>query len=145
MKIILRDILEDEVKDFLLSQEGITKVNLEVTNGNTELDIMHNENTSPELIMKYVELFESSKNSSLIEFDKENNNSSKKLKYTVGDLCCEYCYMNLVRDLYDNKNIKSVKSDFNFKSPALNVGLIVEYDKDYDKDELLDFIDDNIK
>ena len=145
MKIILKDILEDEVKEFLLNQEGITKADLEVKDGNTNLDIMHNENTSPELIMKYIELFENYKNSVLIEFNKDTISDYKTLKYTVGDLCCEYCYMNLLRDLYDNKNVKSVKSDFNFKSPALNVGFTIEYDKAYDKDELLDCIDDNIK
>ena len=58
-------------------------------------------------------------------------------------MCCEYCYKGLVQDLYNNKYIKSVKSNFDFNKPAYNINFEIEYDKMYGEEELIDYIKDN--
>ena len=49
----------------------------------------------------------------------------KTLKYTIDDMCCDYCYRGLVMDLFENKKIKSVKSNYNYKMLAFNIEFII--------------------
>ena len=72
MKLKLDDIVKPELKEFLLSQEGITQADLNYDNYLVELSIKHNKETTPNIIMKYIELFENTKFSNVFEFDKEN-------------------------------------------------------------------------
>jgi len=77
------------------------------------------------------------------EFDKEEKNESKVLKYTIDDMCCEYCYKGLVMDLFENEKIKSVKSNFDFNKPAFNIDFIIEYDKNYNEKDVIKYIKEN--
>ena len=142
MEIKLDGDINPELKDFLLSQEGITNVDVEINNDDyfVKLNIKYNEKTNLNIIMKYIELFEDYKYSNLLEFDKEYEGETKTLKYIVEDMCCEYCYMGLVMDLFENDKIKSVKSNFDFKARAYNVEFTIVHDEKYKEEDLIKYI-----
>lgn len=140
MKLILNDFINEELKEYLLIQEGIIYVEFNEKNHLTELNIKYNEKTTPNIIMKYIELFQNNEYSILFEFDKGTIGTFKILKYTIDDMCCEYCYRGLVMDLFENENIKSVKSNFDYNMPAFNIEFIIEYNEKYTKEELIEFI-----
>ena len=48
-------------------------------------------------------------------------------------------------DLFENENVKSVKSNFDYKNPAFNIEFIIEYDKNYTKQELIEYIKEKYK
>ena len=140
MKIKLDGIINPELKDFLLIQEGITNVEIYYDDYFIKLNVKFNEKTNPKIIMKYIELFENYKYSNLVEFDKEYEGKTKVLEYIVDDMCCEYCYMGLVMDLFENDRIKSVKSNFDFKMPAFNIKFTIEYAEKYKEEDLIKYI-----
>ena len=142
MKLVIDDWIDLELKDYLLSQDGIESVDIISKYYVNEINIEYNEKITPSIVMKYIELFQNDKYPILVSFDKNENEDYKTLKYTVKDMCCEYCYMGLVYDLFDNKYIKSVKSDFDFASPAFDVEFTIEYDKNYNEEELIKFLDE---
>ena len=140
MKLILDDSISEELKEYLLMQNGIDYVSIDNDGFLTILNIEYNKKTAPEIIMKHIELFQKNKYSILFEFDKGTIGNFKILKYTIDDMCCEYCYMRLVMDLFENDRIKSVKSNFNFKMPAFNIEFIIEYDEKYNEEDLIKYI-----
>ena len=140
MEIKLEGTTNPELKDFLLSQEGITNLEIKYYDYFIKLNIKYNEKANPNIIMKYIELFGKHDYSRLIEFDKEYERKTKILKYIVNDMCCDYCYMGLVMDLFENDKIKSVKSNFDFDKPFSNIEFTIEYDEDYKEEELIKYI-----
>lgn len=140
MEIKLDGIVSPELREFLLSQEGITDVEIDYDNYFIKLNIKLNEKTTPNIVMKYIELFEKSKYSNLVEFNKDFNNKSKTLKYKIDDMCCEFCYKDLVMELFKNDKIKSVKSNYDFNKSAYNIEFIIEYDENYNEKELIKYI-----
>ena len=140
MKIKLDGTINPELKDFLLRQEGITNVEIDYDDYLIKLNVKFNEKTNPNIVMKYIELFEKHKYSNLVEFNKEYEGKIKTLKYLIDDMCCEYCYMGLVMDLFENDKIKSVKSNFDFKKPAFNIEFTIEYDEKYEEEDLIKYI-----
>lgn len=143
MKIILDDNVNNEIQEYLLTQEGILEVKIKEIDLFYEIEIKHNEKTTPLIIMKYIDLFQNNNQFTIMSFNKKMTNT-KKLKYLVEDICCEYCYKGLVRDLFYRKEINSVKSNFDLKEPAYNVELEIEYDKNYKEEDIIKFIKDNI-
>ena len=97
---------------------------------------------TPSIILKFVNLFQNNTYSILLEFDKETKENVNKFSYVVDDLCCEYCYMNLVEELFENKYIKSVKSNYNITTPAVNIEFIIEYNHEYSKEDIIKFIEE---
>ena len=140
MKLVLDDFINKEIKEYLLTQEGIIDVELNEDHNLTVLDIKYNENITPNIILKYIELFQKRKYSILFEFDKNTKGTFNVLEYTIDDMCCEYCYRGLVTDLFENEHIKSVKSNFDYQKPAFNIKFTIEYDKTYTKEELIKYI-----
>ena len=140
MKLVLDDFISEELKEYLLTQIGIIAVEFNKKDYLTILDIKYNAKTTPNIIMKYIELFQKNKYSILFEFDKETIGTFKILNYTIDDMCCDYCYRGLVMDLFDNENIKSVKSNFDYNMPAFNIEFIIEYDEKYTEKELIEYI-----
>lgn len=139
MKIILDNISSNELKRYLLTQDGINNVEI----SDNEIDITFDERTVPETIIRYINLFENNKWSELIGFDKTTPKSFKTLKYVIADMCCEYCYKHLVQELFMNENIKSVKSNFKFSKPAFNIEFIIEYNENYSEIDLIKYIKEN--
>ncbi len=142
MELTLNDYISDELKEYLLMQNGIIDVVITRTNDKylTKLNIKYNNKTTPEIIMKHIELFQNNRYSILFAFDKGTIGNYKKLKYTVSDMCCYYCYEGLVMDLFENNKIKSVKSNFDFKMPAFNIEFTIEYDEKYKEEDLIKYI-----
>ena len=140
MEIKLDAIVHPELKDFLLTQENIIEVDINYDEDLIKLNIEYNKKINPSIIMKYIELFEDYKFSYLVEFDKKYKSKSKTLKYTIDDICCEFCYMGLVMDLFLNENVNAVRSNFNCHNPAFNVELIIEYCENYSEKELIEYI-----
>lgn len=140
MEIKLDGTINPELKDFLLSQEGIINVEINYDDYFIKLNIKFNKKTNPNIVMKYIELFEKHKYSNLVEFNKEYEGKIKTLKYIIDDMCCEYCYMGLVMDLFENDKIKSVKSNFDFNKPAFNIEFLIEYNENYSEQELIKYI-----
>jgi len=143
MKLLLDDILDDEIKEYLLSQTGINSVKLEKKDFKTEISIECDSNISCLIIIKYINLFQQNKYPTILEFNKGLKYKTKKLKYIVKDMCCEYCYKSLVMKLFEKEFINSVKSNFDFYKPAFNVELEIEY-INYTEDELIQIIKVNL-
>ena len=139
MKIKINIINNSEIKDFLLSQDGITNVETICKDGFTNMNIDITNKINPNIVMKYIELFENN-HFILFEFDKDDIANTKTLKYVIEDMCCEYCYAGFVMELFENDNIKSVKSNFSFNKPALNIEFVIEYNKEYNEKELIKYL-----
>ena len=121
-------------------QEGITEVILNKNKSFIVLNINYNKKTTPEIIIKYIELFQKYNYSLLFEFDKGSKGIFKTLKYKIDDMCCDYCYRNLVMDLFENERIKSVKSNYDYNKPAFNIEFEIKYDEKYSEKELIEYI-----
>ena len=67
MEIKLDGTINPELKDFLLNQEGIINVEINYDDYFIKLNIKFNEKTNPNIVMKYIELFEKHKYSNLVE------------------------------------------------------------------------------
>ena len=140
MKLVMHDNVSVELEEYLLTQDGITKADVNFDGYYVKLDIEYNEKVTPIIIMKYIDLFCENSYSCLFEFDKESKGKFKVLNYTVKNMCCEYCYMGFVMDLFENNKIKSVKSNFDFNKPAFNIEFLIEYNENYSEQELIKYI-----
>ena len=60
-------------------------------------------------------------------------------------MCCEFCYMGLIMDLFLNKKINAVKSNFDNNNPTFNVEFIIEYCEDYSEEDLIRYINEKYK
>lgn len=144
MKVLLDDYINKELIEYLLTQEGILEVKLNEIDMFMEVAVKHNEKITASVIMKYIELFQDNKFSTMIAFNKENNTNLRKLKYNAGDICCEYCYMGFVKEMFNKKEIVSLKSNYNLYDALYNIEFEIEYDENYNEEELLKYIKENI-
>ena len=144
MKIVL-DVFKDlEFKEFLLSQDGIKSVDIINNKHFSEVIIDYDEKINDFIVYNYIKLYLDGVSEGFISFAKNVKFDTNILNYNIEQLCCEFCYKGLVEELFKNINIKSVKSNFdnnNFK----NIELVIEYKKDYNEEELIEFIKKNIK
>lgn len=144
MKLILDDVLDLELKEYLLSQDGINDVKIDINDFASEINIKYDNRITPFIIVKHIELFQKKEYPIMLGFDKEQNANFKVLKYVVDDMCCEYCYKGLMQHLFKNKKIKSVKSNFDLYNSPFDIELTIEYDEKYSEDELLNYIKKNV-
>ena len=140
MRLVFNDIFTSELKEYLLSQDGINKVSISVKDYISEINIDFDKKLTPKIIVKYIELFQEQTYPAILEFDKGGNIETNVLKYTVDDMCCEYCYEGFVYDLFDNVFVKSLKSNFRPDRSAVNIELVIEYDKNYREEDLLSIL-----
>ena len=143
MKLIIDDFVSPEIKEYLEGQTGIITVGLEDQSDVTIIDVKYNDRTTSEIILKHIELFQNNNFSTLCGFDKDSNDKLKTLTYKIESICCEYCYKGLIREMFKNPNIKSVKSNFDFRNSNKSFELYIEYNADYSEDELINFIKEN--
>lgn len=103
-----------ELKDYLISLEGIFEVNIEDTN-KVDVYLKYNSNLiTPKIIKMEILLFLNIvKTPSLLSFNKYPK--FKTLNYTIvrDDLCCEYCFKGTIDDLFEIEGIEQVESNFN--------------------------------
>lgn len=145
MKIILDDFVNDELKKYLMTQDGIKNIDLIAKNCISEINIKFDKRITPKIIKKYMYLFQKNEIPIMLEFDKCTKENYKVLKYIVNDMCCEYCYKSLVEDLFDNEFIISVKSNFDFHKPAFNIEFLIKYSNNYDENKLIQYIKEKTK
>lgn len=143
MELIIDEIVKPEIKDFLLTQVGITNVDINYDEYYVKINISFNDQTNPNIIMKYIELFEDYKYSNLVEFNKKIIGSYKNYKYTIKNICCEHCYMNLIHDLFENEKINSVKSNYKSCNIHEDIELLIEYNDNYQEESLREFLNQN--
>lgn len=103
-----------ELKDYLMSLEGIFEVNIDDTN-KLDVYLKYNSNLiTPKIIKMEILLFLNVvKIPSLFSFNKYPK--FKTLNYTIirDDLCCEYCFKGAIDDLFEIEGIEQVESNFN--------------------------------
>ncbi|MCX4248761.1 MAG: hypothetical protein OSJ65_03245 [Bacilli bacterium] len=143
MEIVLDDICDSGLKDYLLSQDGIIDVEVLVKDFFSTLRIDYDETTSPLIIIKYINLYLKIKYPIIVNFDKNSEIKLKSLKYIVEDMCCEWCYKSLVGALFDNQFIKSVNTNFDFDEPAFNIDFVIEYEENLTEEKLIKLIKEN--
>ena len=140
MKLLLDNVFDPGIKDYLLTQKGVENLSIINKDFISEVDITYNREITPRIILKHIELYQNEQIPILIGYNKNTNYKTKKLKYIVEDMCCEYCYKGFVTDLFINENIKSVKSNFDFNQPAFNIEFFIEYNENYTEEELKKYI-----
>ena len=86
--------------------------------------------------------FEEYECSELLEFDKGLHCKTRKIKYTIESVCCEYCYKSFVMKLFENKYINTFKSNFDFDR-FTSIIIELEY-TNYSEDEIVEIIKKNI-
>ena len=69
---------------------------------------------------------------------------AKKYKIVVKDVCCEYCFMDMIEELFTMKGIVSVKSDYDEINHHYNINLYIEYNPNLLKVEDLKRIEENL-
>lgn len=144
MKILLDDFINEELKNYLMTQEGIENVDLIDKDSVSEINIKFNHKTTPAIIKNYIYLFQKNETPIMLEFDKGIKEKCNILKYVVDDMCCEYCYKGLIQDLFDNEFVISVKSNFDFNTPCFNIELLIEYKNNYGEDKLIVYIKEKL-
>lgn len=140
MKIVIDEICDDGLKEYLLSQDGIVSINITRKDFLSNINIDLKDNVSPLIAFTYINLYLDNKFPIMISFNKNTNKHLKKLKCIVGDMCCEYCYKNLVEELFNNQFVKSVTSNFKYDEPAFNIEFDIEYDDNLNEEDLIKFI-----
>ena len=143
MEIVLDDICNNNLKNYLLSQDGIKGVEIIVKDFLSTLRIDYETEITTLIILKHINIYLNTKYPIIVNFDKDSKIKLKSLKYLVDDMCCEWCYKSLVRALFDNQFIKSVKTNFEFDEPAFNIEFVIEYEEKLTEKELIKLIKDN--
>lgn len=144
MKLVLDFFKDLELKEFLLTQDGIKSVDIINNKHFSKVIIDYDEKINDFIVYNYIKLYLDDVSEGFISFAKNVKFDTNILNYNIEQLCCEFCYKRLIEELFKNNNIKSVKSNFdnnNFR----NVELVIEYKKDYNEEELIEFIKKNIK
>lgn len=139
MKIKVDMLINPELKDYLLTQEGITDAFIDYNNYYVELDIKYNKKTNPIIIGEYIKLFENKKYLDIVEFTKDCEGELNTLEYNVDDICCQNCYLSLMTNLYENEKIISVKSNYDFKNNQ-DVKFNITYMSDYSEEKVIEIL-----
>jgi len=118
--------LDKELKEYLLSQNGIHNVELE----NETINIKY----SPEVItikiikLEIVTFIDVLKTPSVISFDKHSNSPLIKTNIILKDLCCEYCLKGMIEELLLINGIEKVDTNFDYINKK-DVPIHIEYDR----------------
>lgn len=114
LTIVIYNWGDKELKEYLMTLKGILDV--EIRN-EKELDIYlkYDPNLiTPKIIKMEIALFlNTTKIPLMLSFDKYPK--FETFNYTIirDDLCCEYCFMGAIDDLFEIEGIEKVESNFN--------------------------------
>lgn len=108
LRLIFDEVIHNDIKEYLLGLGCIEKVNINVSEKDGGIfDFDYDESMiKPQHILKEMELYLNKRPLTLIGFDKYYD-SCKKITYKNPNLCCEFCYLNLVNELFNNDNVSS--------------------------------------
>ena len=115
--LILYDCGNDELKEYLISLKGIDDVNI-IKDNFLKINIKYNPNLiSLKLIKIEIYLFlDIKKRAAMLEFDKHSKNKTLQYKIIMKDICCEYCFMNIIENLFEVEGIEKVTSNFDINN-----------------------------
>ena len=132
-----------ELKDYLLSLNGVSNVIID-DEKDLVIDFEYDEKiVSPKILRYEVLAFMEVDYPSLICFNLHET-EAKKYKIVVKDVCCEYCFMDMIEELFTMKGIVSVKSDYDEINHHYNINLYIEYNPNLLKVEDLKRIEENL-
>lgn len=131
LTIIIDNWLHQELTDYLLSLNGVLKVQIYEENDFEIITITYDSNFISAIMLK-LEIFafcDLDRIPSLISFDKHSSNKLKKYEMIIKDLCCEYCLKSMIDDLFMIDGIETVDSNFEVNyHERENVMISLSYD-----------------
>ena len=136
----------NELKNYLLSLKGILDVNIN-NEKDLEINIKYDSKLiSDKIIKEEIKLFlDIQKTPSIISFDKHSKKETTCYKIIRKTICCEYCFMGVVEDLFEINGVEKVES--NFSKDYYNkkeIIVYVYYDKDILNDEEMKQIEEKL-
>ncbi len=113
LTLIIDNWGHDELKQYLMSLNGILDV--EIKNDEQLYIYLKYDSslTSPKIIkMEILYFLDVRKFPCLYSFDKHPKSNTSDYTIIRDDLCCEYCYMGAIEDLFEIEGIEKVESNF---------------------------------
>lgn len=133
LTLIYHSFWEWEVKDYLLSVDGIKEVNITLENKKDIIDIVYDgKKTNYKLVLKEIELFAGKSSSHyLCSFNKHMENTKTHI-YKNANICCEYCFEDMIMELFKCENVNSFESTY-FEVEQKCKDIIITYTDDLDE------------
>ena len=130
LTLVYDNLGHKELEEYLLSLKGIKEVSIKNDNL-LEINVKYDsKETSIKVIQTEIELFlDITKYSCLYSFDKHEKDT-KTYHGTKDDVCCDYCYMGFVDELYNTEGVSKVSSNFDeyFSNHKIKFDVEIEYD-----------------
>lgn len=131
-------ILDNTLTDYLSTINGISLV--EINDDELYIEFDKNIISFNVLRMEVLLYLNVLKVPSLIAFDKYFKTNVKNYTFLIKDLCCEYCLMGLIENLYNIDGIISAYSDFDYCN-KYGVNIFITYDSEIVSLDLLEELD----
>ena len=131
-----------ELKDYLLSLNGVSNVEID-DEKDLVIDFEYDEKIiSPKILRYEVLAFMEVDYPSLICFNSYET-GTKEYKIVVKDVCCEYCFMDMIEELFTMDGIVSAKSDYDEINHHYNINLYIKYNPNIIKEDDLRRIEED--
>lgn len=131
-------ILDNTLTDYLSTINDVSLV--EINNDEVYIEFDKNIISFTILKMEVLLYLNILRIPSLIAFDKCSKTNVKKYTFLIKDLCCEYCLMGLIENLYNIDGIISAYSDFDYCN-KYGVNIFITYDSEIVSLDLLEELD----
>ena len=118
--------INKEIKDYLLSINGIFEVNINSIENEINIKYNHNLINIKVLINEILLFLDILKTPSIISFDKHSKQKTEKYSIIIKNLCCEYCLKNMINDLLVIDGIETANSNFDYHNKT-NVIISINY------------------
>ena len=125
----------DELKNYLLSLDGVNEVDVVDIDDLLRLNVLYDINKITDNIIKleilaFLDLLDYSV---IYEFDRHFDGETKTYEKEINSICCEFCYSSCIEDLFEMDGVVKVTSNFylkHFKRKYVNekYKIIVTYD-----------------
>lgn len=117
-----------ELKSYLESLKGVKKADIDDEAENLTIDIDYEaKEIGPKVLELEIATFMQFNIPSLISFNKHFKGAKKDI-VLVKDVCCEYCYMDMIEELFNTNGIMAAWSDYEEINYHYNISLHIEYD-----------------
>ena len=130
LTLVYDNLGHKELEEYLLTVKGIKEVSVK-NDKMLEINVKYDpKETSIKVIQTEIELFlDITKYSCLYSVDKHEKNT-KTYHGTKDDVCCDYCYMGFVDELYNTEGVSKVSSNFDeyFLNHKIKFDVAIEYD-----------------
>ena len=129
-----------ELKKYLESLKGISKVT--INENENIIDVYYyKKDITLNIIKKEIYLFlDITKTPSLLSFTKSTKCNYSKFDYVIKEVCCEYWFMSMIDDFFDEEGIVSIESNYEiskYKDICLHISYI---DKLIGKEKIINII-----